>query len=117
VLNLEAPEPIVAQNVRFGISLVTRAGVEFVSFDSASNKADFRLVQQRGVLRCRIPTLPVIRGQYRGWIYAGINGVVADRVEDAFEVEVTGGEYPKMGFFAVPHDWSIADGETNTVLP
>ena len=95
------------ENLRFGISLVTPSGVEFVSFDSAATSFSSALIPHQGVVRCRIPNLPVVRGFYSGWIYAGINGVTVDRVEDAFEVEVVGGQYPKMGFFVVPHEWQL----------
>jgi lipopolysaccharide transport system ATP-binding protein len=107
-LSYEAPESIESASLRFGISLLTLAGVEFVSFDSASTTMDICTLPRRGALMCEVPSLPVVRGAYRGWIYAGINGNVADRVEDAFELEVIGGQFPRQGFFALAHEWNVA---------
>ena len=107
-LAFAAEENFRSEGLRFGISLVTAAGIEFVSFDSAAVGFNSATVPSRGVLRCQIPSLPVVGGVYSGWIYAGIHGVVADRVEDAFEIEVTSAQYPKIGFFALNHQWSIS---------
>jgi lipopolysaccharide transport system ATP-binding protein len=113
-LLFEAAEAFRAENLRFGISLVTMTGVEFLSFDSAATaQVNSCFVPQSGKVRLRIPSLPVKTGNYRGWLYAAINGVVADRVEDAFEIEVLGGQYPKMGFFDVRHEWTVEPNQND----
>ncbi len=106
-LSFKAQESFREDSLRFGISFVTSTGIEFMSLDSAATGFASAQIPQQGILRCRIPSLPVVQGIYSCWIYAGISGVVADRVEDAFEIEVTGGHYPKMGFFSVNHEWLV----------
>ncbi|HXI85229.1 MAG TPA: ABC transporter ATP-binding protein [Verrucomicrobiae bacterium] len=112
-LYFEAPEPIFPRSARLGISLVTATGVELVSFDSASGSFEPQCLPIRGVFRCHIPHFPLVRGTYQGWLYAAINGEAADRVEDAFSIRVISGEYPKMGYLALDHQWRVADNPSS----
>jgi len=104
----EASEAMQPHSIRFGISILTLTGIKFVAFDSASTDFHAESIPRRGVVRCHIPRFPLVRGIYRGLLYAGINGEMADRVEDAFEFEVISSEYPRVGYVAVDHQWDLA---------
>jgi lipopolysaccharide transport system ATP-binding protein len=108
-LYFDASEQIFPRTTRLGISIITTGGTELVSFDSASGNFDPRCIPAKGVFRCRIPRFPLIRGKYQLWLYAAINGEEADRVEDALRIEVVSGEYPRVGYFAIDHQWGVSD--------
>jgi lipopolysaccharide transport system ATP-binding protein len=69
--------------------------------------------RDRGALRCRVPSLPLLPGRYSVSVYAEINGVVADWVRNAVDFDVvesdlfgTGHLPPTThGRIVVDHSW------------
>ena len=101
--------PITPMTVRIGVSFVASTGVELVSFDSAAVNFEVSLIPCNGMFVCSVPSLPLIGGVYQLWLYASINGEIADRVEDAAELEILSPPYPKSGFMDIPHEWSLSE--------
>jgi len=107
-LSFEAQAGAVPRSLRFGISLLNSTGVKFLGIDSGATDFGTSELPSQGTLRCHIPRFPVISGTYRALLFAGVKGEVFDKVEDAFEIEVTGKSYPKVGFFSIDHQWSLS---------
>ncbi|MFC2153905.1 ABC transporter ATP-binding protein [Candidatus Altiarchaeota archaeon] len=108
-LSYEAQNRLSPESVRFAVSILTFGGVKFIAFDSATTGFKVEEIQKKGVLRCHIPSLPLIRGHYRGLLYAEVDGETTDRLEDAFEFEVRSGEYPTVGWLSVKHKWELGN--------
>lgn len=63
-------------------------------------------------LVCDIPSLPLLPGEYKIWVFVDIDGINVDRVEDAVRIQVVESDYygngqlPEYGHVVVPHTWS-----------
>jgi len=106
-IRFQARDSILARGIRFAVSVSTLTGLKLISFDSAFAGFTADHIGGSGMLRCRVPRFPLVRGRYVGLLYAEINGVVADRLPDAFEFEVVSGKYPAVGWFATDQVWSL----------
>ncbi len=83
-------------------------------------RSDFRELPPQGRLRCWVDTIPLLRGEYKVYLWAGVNNQLADRINDTLRFTVDpfdvfdSGYFPdraKHGIFFVPHSWELADGE------
>jgi hypothetical protein len=81
---------------------------KFIAFDTGRARLRVERIHERGVVRCRIPCLPLVRGRYKLTIFAEINGACADRLTDALDFEVMGGQHPTVGWVTVDHEWDCA---------
>ncbi len=81
--------------------------------------ADFDLAPPEGLFRCRIPRLPLAPGPYAMNVYAEVNGVIADWVQNAADFEVLEGDFFKSGQlppsshgqFVVDHSWELESAQ------
>jgi lipopolysaccharide transport system ATP-binding protein len=69
----------------------------------------------KGQIRCRINRLPLIAGRYIISVFCKINGLMADNLQDAFDIEVIDGDFfgtgkinaPDGGNLLVEHTWEV----------
>lgn len=109
----EAPAPV--KNVMVGIAVYGVMGEPLFVVSSAIRGTEFGQAPREGVFRCRIPRLPLSPGSYAMNIYAEVNGVVADWIQNAADFEVLEGDFfqsgrlppTSHGQFIVDHSWEL----------
>ena len=76
----------------------------------------FKTLPPEGTIACDVLEIPLVEGAYRVSLWCKVDGVLADRIEDAMHFAVVGGDYYKTGkmpekrhhgSFLVRHDWSL----------
>ena len=102
-----AAEALALREAHFQVTLSSLFGPAFIGFDSRLSGFKVKDLPRMGVLRCRIPDFPLLRGRYRGQLSAWLNGVPADQLSDAFELEVLSAERPLVGPITVAHKWEL----------
>ncbi len=73
----------------------------------------YTALRREGEIRCHIPQLPFAPGTYLLDIRAEVNGLVADALRDALQIEVFTGDQAAqgtlpmapLGAYLVPHEW------------
>ena len=99
---------------RLGIAFHTDNGAPlFVC--STETSASFPPLDPSGVVVCRIPRLPLMRGEYTITLFLEVEGVIQDWLEKAFRISVESGDFFGSGKLCpegwegngvlVPHDW------------
>lgn len=84
---------------------------------------DFKLLPLDGTIVCRVPTVQLVSGEYKIYLWCSSNGEVVDAIENATSFFVVksnvygSGKFPakhKHGLFVVPHSWEYEkDNSTN----
>ena len=75
----------------------------------------FELIPPEGQLRCLIPKLPFATGAYNINVYCEVNGILADWVQEAYQISVVEGNYygtgkgspASHGGFLAQHSWEL----------
>ena len=101
------------------IAVTNAYGQRLFAFFSRASEGEPLRLPGRGQIRCRVPSVPLMPGQYRVGIWCKVGGALADELQDAFIIEVIPGDYfgtgksnpPDAGDVLVPHMWEI-DGAT-----
>jgi lipopolysaccharide transport system ATP-binding protein len=95
-----------------------------VSITDLNNKVNYfkfgPTFPNHGLIKCVIPKLPLNKGKYQIGIYAEINGIISDWVQEILLLQVESGTYFNQGTelnelypFFIDHCWSIKDTNLN----
>ena len=85
----------------------------------------FETLPPQGTVSCYIPRFPLNPGRYRFKLWCGVNGSVADRLEDAGELLVEAGDFfgtgnlPRKnadGIVMVEHNWDVCQEGREPIL-
>jgi lipopolysaccharide transport system ATP-binding protein len=107
------------KNVMVGLAVYGVMGEPLFVASTRIRGADFDLAPPEGLFRCRIPRLPLAPGPYAVNVYAEVNGVIADWVQNAADFEVLEGDFFKSGQlppsshgqFVVDHSWELESAQ------
>ena len=70
---------------------------------------------KRGIIRCTIPKMPLVPGTYRTNVEIRVGNIIADFVENAFSIDVQGGDFYGTGRvnshspILIAHCWSFLE--------
>lgn len=114
-LDYRASSPV--RNVSVSIGFNTSYGERILLCSNELSGQPFSDISPNGSFRCVIPKFPLGPGQYSLSIYATVNGIVADWVQDAKALSVYDGDYYGTGKtppsshnrFYAQHYWSNED--------
>lgn len=95
------------RDYRVSLTFATLDGTEVVSLDSYLSPPSGPGFATEGVLRCRIPSFPLIKGAYLAHLYCEIDGTEADCVLGALQFEVLSPKHPEVGWATVAHEWEF----------
>jgi len=103
------------KNLMVGLAVYGVMGEPLFVASSQITGTSFATAPADGVFRCRIPRLPLAPGSYSLNVYAEVNGVIADWVQNAAEFEVLEGDFFRSGQlppsshgqFVVDHSWDL----------
>lgn len=102
------------KNVSVAIRIEDELGQYVFTLATEFTGSDFQVLPPNGVLICQIPSIQLIEGEYRIFLWSATNGEISDVIEDAMHFFVTqsdvyaSGKYPskrKHGIFIIPHIW------------
>lgn len=104
-------------NVVIAFSLKGPFNIRLTDLSNAHVGLTFNALQPCGVVRCRLPQLPLNAGVCQYNVYCSINGIVADHVLDAGELRVDVGDYygsgrlpgAAWGPLLMKQEWSVAN--------
>jgi len=111
-------------NVAMAIHVEDLLGRRLFALATPFTGEDFSTLPPEGRIRCTLPSLPLVAGEYKTMLWCSVNGRLADRIYDALRFSVVdadvfgSGRSPNArhhGNFIVPHGWRVADGDA--VLP
>jgi lipopolysaccharide transport system ATP-binding protein len=80
-------------SLRLSIGLCSLSGQVVAVLGNDLVGVEFSRLEKSGTFCCTLPRLPLTAGLYRVNVYCEINGVVADWVQDAADVQVESGDY------------------------
>jgi lipopolysaccharide transport system ATP-binding protein len=106
-------ESVPLRNVAFSFSINTLAGSHLLVFSSEETNSNISCIQQDGYLECVISFLPLAAGIYSVNLYAAVNGIVADYLQNAALLNVNDADYyagggsrnPSHPLYVAPHYW------------
>jgi lipopolysaccharide transport system ATP-binding protein len=85
------------QNVEVSVALFSLNGECAAYLANVVSGRELATAPASGTLVCDLPRLPVLPGRYRINIYCEVNGILADWVTDAGEIDVLEGDYFHSG--------------------
>jgi lipopolysaccharide transport system ATP-binding protein len=98
---------IAPRNYRLSLTFATKDGIEVVSLDSYISPPSGPGLAMKGVIRCRIPSFPLIKGIYLAHLFCEIDGTEADCLFGAFQFEALSPKHPDVGWATVAHHWEL----------
>jgi lipopolysaccharide transport system ATP-binding protein len=114
----EAPHSL--KNVMVGVAVYGVMGEPLFVASSQITGDEFGVAPPKGLFRCRVPRLPLAPGPYAINVYAEVNGIIADWVQNAAEFEVLEGDFFRSGKlppsshgqFVVDHSWELESAQS-----
>ena len=101
------------RNVQIGVDIFGDHECRLMNLTTTWTNSDLEEIPPMGAIRCKIPHLPLMAGEYRLDTYFGINGEMADFVSHAATLTVQAADYygsgklPTHGYFLADHSWEI----------
>ena len=100
-------------NVRIGIALRGNMNELITDLRNDYSGYPFKSILSKGIIKCRLPNLPLNEGRYGFNIFASINGVIADWIVDVGIFYIESGDYygngqlpgPSWGPFLLNQEW------------
>ena len=116
LLEYDAEPPTDLGNVMVGVAVYGAMGEPVFVCSSRVSGQEFEHAPGAGVFCCSIPRLPLLPGHYTLNVYAEVNGLLADWIENAHAFDVTEGDFfgsgqlppNSHGSLVVNHSWSVA---------
>jgi len=115
-LDYDADAPSDLANVMVGVAVYGGMGEPIFVCSSRVSGQDFEAAPSEGAFCCSIPRLPLLPGHYTLNVYAEVNGLLADWIENAYAFDVVEGDFfgsgqlppDSHGSLIVNHSWSVA---------
>jgi lipopolysaccharide transport system ATP-binding protein len=112
------------RNVMVGVAAYGVMGEPLFVCSSRLTGQEWDVIPQEGTFRLTVPRLPLAPGSYALNVYAEVNGVIADWVQNAIEFEVLEGDFYRSGQlppsshgqFVIDHSWSLEPSALSSSL-
>ncbi|MCX5713095.1 MAG: ABC transporter ATP-binding protein [Candidatus Omnitrophica bacterium] len=103
-------------NVSVAFALSDQMGIHIADLANRVSAQAWPEIPGSGVIRCRIPKLPLVPGIYSFNVFAQVNSCLADWVQNAGKFEVQAGDFYRTGLLPdscqgnllIEHEWSVA---------
>jgi lipopolysaccharide transport system ATP-binding protein len=115
-LEYESDSAAEPSNVTVSLAVYGSMGEPIFLTSTSVSGQHFARVPDGGAFCCSIPRLPLLPGHYSLNVYAEVNGLLADWIENAHAFEVVEGDYfgsgqlppSSHGSVIVDHSWSVS---------
>jgi len=119
VLNYKASD--VLNNVSVSLGFYSLYGQFLLLCNNEMAGQPFELLPKEGKIRCSIPNLPFTPGIYNLNLHCEVNGILADWIQEAYQITVVEGDYygsgklppASHGGFLVHNSWSYRSQRAN----
>lgn len=113
-----SPGDQMLRNVQFSLHFFTILNQPILNLWNEMVGNNFSTLPPRGQVRCRVPRLPLLAGQYIFNVYCEVNMGIADWVLNAGVLDVTAGDFFGTGrtvgdgvdLIVVPNQWEVVHG-------
>jgi lipopolysaccharide transport system ATP-binding protein len=109
----EAQAGVRLSNVKVAVGVHGKFDESLFHLSTTNSNDDFESLPSRGVVCCRIPSLPLQPGNYTFNLFCTVGEEVADWIQNAATILVEPGDFfksgrlppPEQGPYLVPHSW------------
>jgi lipopolysaccharide transport system ATP-binding protein len=118
-LEYEADSNVEPANVAVSLAVYGSMGEAIFLTSTNVSGQHFARIPTGGAFYCSIPRLPLLPGHYLLNIYAEVNGLLADWIENAYQFDVVEGDYfgsgqlppGSHGHLIVDHSWAVTTAD------
>jgi len=119
IMRFENRSSRILRNLRVALGINDSLGQRVLLLDTTLSGENLdQVLQGTGAIRASLPKLPLVPGRYDFTIYADVNGVIADWIQNAASFDVEGGDYfgtgqmppPGQGVFVAEHGFDYEPG-------